>query len=79
MKRGKTQIPRSLSEKKQSLFVKQKGMCLVCDGIMTSAEKLEVHHSSPISDFPKETEWKGQLQLLHQECHRELHRDLTVN
>jgi len=76
LKRGKTQIPRSMSEKKQTLFVKQRGVCLVCGEIMTSTEKLEIHHSPPISDFPKESDWKGELQLLHQECHRELHRGL---
>ena len=34
------------------------------------------HHSPPKSVFQKKSDWKGKLQLLHQECHKELRRRL---
>ena len=49
----------------------QKWSCPVCQGMLFSGEGIHIHHVKRVADGGKEE--KGNLQILHAECHRHLH------
>ena len=69
------------SVKMRRLYKRQKGKCSCCKELMqqeqTQSSELHVHHLLPRS--LSGTESYSNLQLLHNECHRELHARLSRN
>ena len=61
----------NLSKMNKRLFKKQKGKCAHCNNPFALDDKLHTHHILPKA-FGGDDSYSN-LQLLHAECHRELH------
>ncbi len=70
--RDKKQLLRSLHRTRKIMFKKQKGLCPHCETPLAFDDKLHTHHVIPKAQGG--TDRQSNLNLLHAECHRELHR-----
>lgn len=75
-KREKRLANISLFHRHKTAYNKQKGLCAYCGYVITSENirngHIELHHITPKGKGGKDSQ--SNLQLLHQECHRHLHR-----
>jgi RNA-directed DNA polymerase len=55
---------------RKTLLKKQKGVCIHCGEIITSQDKIEIHHVIPIRKGG--TDELKNLQALHKECHNQI-------
>lgn len=71
-KKAKREMYRKLYSKHYNLFKRQKGVCSECKTPLLPENELQVHHVIPKADSG--TDKQSNLNLLHAECHRDLHR-----
>ena len=71
VKRDKLNMYRKLMKHRSALFKKQNGKCAYCGSTILTTEISHVHHVLPKALGG--TDNYSNLQLLHAECHRELH------
>ena len=76
LKREKALMYRTLFYQRQFLYKRQKGVCPQCTTPFCLEDKLHIHHVKPKAFGG--TDNKGNLQLLHAECHRDLHRHIVI-
>lgn len=70
-KREKKLMYKKLFNRNKILYQKQKGICPECNNSFTLEDNLHIHHIIPKALGGNDS--YSNLQLLHAECHRELH------
>ena len=64
------------STKLEKVYKKQKGICPYCHQLVTDISEVDTHHMLPVRHGG--TERLNNLWLLHQDCHKSLHSEYSL-